>query len=163
MPLGSLSNYISKNKEMPWSDRHQIMLDIAEGMAFLHSDSQLDGTAKQELFHQDMKSGNVLLTVSNNALRGKISDFGLAFLRDLSGGDASSNVQLNGGTKHYQAPELYKRDAQFNKKADGIFTSLISSIRRRSRIYGDCYTARTNGSFGIPTHYYNSRINFGQG
>ena len=121
MPLGSLSNYIKKTKGMPWTDRHRIMLDITEGMAFLHSNSQIDGKAKQELFHQDLKSGNVLLTVTDNVLRGKISDFGLAFLRDMtSGGDDSSNVKLNGGTKHYQAPELFKRNAKFNKKADGI-------------------------------------------
>jgi serine/threonine protein kinase len=121
MPLGSLSSFISKNKAMPWHDRFQIMQDISEGMAFLHSDTQLDGKAKQELWHQDLKSGNVLLTVQDKVLRGKISDFGLAFLR-AELGDASSNVQLNGGTKHYQAPELFLRNAKFTKKCDGSYS-----------------------------------------
>lgn len=125
MPLGSLSSYISRNKKMPWSDRYQIMADISEGMAFLHSDTKDDGNAKQELFHQDMKSGNVLLTVSDNKLRGKISDFGLAFLREMTTGDASSNVKLNGGTKSYQAPELFTRNAKFSKKADVFAAGIV--------------------------------------
>jgi hypothetical protein len=38
MPLGSLQSYIKKNKtdEIDRVDRHQLMLDICEGMAFFH-------------------------------------------------------------------------------------------------------------------------------
>jgi hypothetical protein len=80
MPLGSLQSYIKKNKtdEIEWVDRHQLMLDICEGMAYLHSSIHPDGSQKAELFHQDLKSGNVLLEKVKGELRGKIGDFGLS-------------------------------------------------------------------------------------
>jgi hypothetical protein len=81
LPLGSLYDYIQKSKEgIPWTDRYQMMLDICEGMEFLHSNVYADGLTKNVLFHQDLKSGNVLLCMegSPDTLRGKISDFGLS-------------------------------------------------------------------------------------
>jgi serine/threonine protein kinase len=65
---------------MPWKERHQIMVDICKGMDFLHSDRFEDGSRKQVLFHQDLKSGNVLLCMKGSpaTLRGKICDFGLS-------------------------------------------------------------------------------------
>jgi serine/threonine protein kinase len=60
-----------------------MMLDICEGMAFLHSNVHAEKSAKQVLFHQDLKSANVLLTAEGGIIRGKIGDFGLScmFLR----------------------------------------------------------------------------------
>jgi hypothetical protein len=81
LPLGSLIDYIEKSKgDMCWTDRYQMMLDICEGMEFLHSKVYPDGSAKQVLFHQDLKSGNILLCMEGSpaSLRGKISDFGLS-------------------------------------------------------------------------------------
>jgi serine/threonine protein kinase len=38
LPLGSIYDYIRYTKgELLWADRHQMMLDICEGMEFLHS------------------------------------------------------------------------------------------------------------------------------
>jgi serine/threonine protein kinase len=81
LPLGSLYDYIGKTKGvMLWTDRYQMMLDICEGMEFLHSNVYADSSQKQVLFHQDLKSGNVLLCIegTSSTLRGKISDFGLS-------------------------------------------------------------------------------------
>jgi hypothetical protein len=81
LPLGSLYDYIAKSEGfIPWADRYQMMLDICEGMEFLHSNVYADGKTKKVLFHQDLKSGNVLLCKegSPSTLRGKISDFGLS-------------------------------------------------------------------------------------
>jgi hypothetical protein len=79
LPLGSLYEYIRISKGViPWTDRYQLMLDICEGMEFLHSSLYADGSKKLVLFHQDLKSGNVLLSMEGNVLRGKISDFGLS-------------------------------------------------------------------------------------
>jgi hypothetical protein len=81
LPLGSLYGYIQKSKgNYPWTDRYQMMLDICEGMEFLHSKVYADGSQKKVLFHQDLKSGNVLLAMEGSppTLRGKISDFGLS-------------------------------------------------------------------------------------
>jgi serine/threonine protein kinase len=80
MPGGSLITHIKKKKrDFLWCDRQQIMLDICEGMAYLHSSVNADGTPKPRVFHQDLKSANVLLSTSKDGkLRGKISDFGFS-------------------------------------------------------------------------------------
>jgi hypothetical protein len=81
LPLGSLYDFIANsNRVMCWTDRHQMMLDICEGMEFLHSNVYPDGSTKKVLFHQDMKSGNVLTCMEGTPpiIRGKISDFGLS-------------------------------------------------------------------------------------
>jgi hypothetical protein len=63
LPMGSLIDYIEKSKGvMCWTDRYQMMLDICEGMEFLHSNAYADGKLKQVLFHQDLKSGNGRIT-----------------------------------------------------------------------------------------------------
>jgi serine/threonine protein kinase len=81
LPLGSLYDYIANSKRnMPWTNRYQMMLDICEGMEFLHSNVYPDGSVKQVLFHQDLKSANILLCMEGSppTLRGKITDFGLS-------------------------------------------------------------------------------------
>jgi Leucine-rich repeat (LRR) protein len=81
LPWGSLYDYIGKTfGEMPWDARHQMMLDVCEGMAFLHSPVYASGKSKPILWHQDLKSANVLLAMEGNPpiIRGKISDFGLS-------------------------------------------------------------------------------------
>jgi serine/threonine protein kinase len=79
MPLGTLSTFIVKNREtMNWSTRYQMMLDICEGMAYLHSSTFADGKEKKEIIHQDLKSANVLLVEEEGIIRGKIGDYGLS-------------------------------------------------------------------------------------
>jgi serine/threonine protein kinase len=83
MPGGSLIAHIKTQKsKFKWADRLQIMLDVCEGMAYLHSPVNNDGhTVKPKVYHQDLKSGNVLLIIDKDGkLRGKIADFGLAGL-----------------------------------------------------------------------------------
>jgi serine/threonine protein kinase len=102
MPRGSLSSFMEGNKKtMRWSTRYQMMLDICEGMAFLHSPTHEDGTEKQELFHQDLKSANIMLVAEGGLIRAKIGDFGLSFLKKSD--DATEEVKYNGGTQCYQA------------------------------------------------------------
>jgi hypothetical protein len=79
MPCGALSSFIEENNNnMLWSTRYQMMIDICEGMAFLHSSVYADGSEKDELFHQDLKSANVLLIEVEGIIRAKIGDFGLS-------------------------------------------------------------------------------------
>jgi tRNA A-37 threonylcarbamoyl transferase component Bud32 len=79
MSHGALSTFIKENKKtMNWSTRYQMMLDICEGMAYLHSAINADGSEKKEIYHQDLKSPNVLLTEVDGIIRAKIGDFGLS-------------------------------------------------------------------------------------
>lgn len=110
MPLGTLSSHILENqKNLKWEFKKQMMLDLCEGMEFLHSCTYPTGKKKREVFHQDIKSQNVLLCKEEGVIRGKISDFGLALIRESLGEEDASTVAYNGGTKNYLAPELLTR------------------------------------------------------
>lgn len=54
MPEGTLEDYILKNKkiDLAWPIRYQLSVDIADGMAYLHSKKTPDGKKKRDLFHQ---------------------------------------------------------------------------------------------------------------
>ncbi|KAJ3190863.1 Leucine-rich repeat serine/threonine-protein kinase 2 [Irineochytrium annulatum] len=75
LELGSLKEYYRSNKMRPFADRINIALDVAEGMAFLHS-------RPKPIIHSDLKGANVLLTVQGTRLLAKVTDFGLAVAKD---------------------------------------------------------------------------------
>ena len=80
MPMGTLKNAIESRKfsQNSWADRYQILLDITEGGAFLHSSKTPLGSPKRVVLHQDLKSANVLLCMEDGQIRAKLADFGLA-------------------------------------------------------------------------------------
>lgn len=137
LPEGTLYDYIKQHPSMPWSERYWCAADVAEGMAFLHSKTMANGRKKDELFHQDLKTANILLLREKGGeLRAKISDFGLSVIKKHQVQDDSrgkhngssaytqmestpndtnvSFVQHVGGTRKYLAPEL-ERSAKFTK------------------------------------------------
>jgi serine/threonine protein kinase len=142
MPGGSLLSHIRDNsKEFKWSERYQMFLDICEGMTYLHDVTQPDGSVKPKIYHQDLKSANVLLLRDQHgALRGKISDFGLSALKNEQASNAvSSYVEVNGGTRCYQAPELFNQYASFSSKSDvyaaGIVLLELIALRPPNRLH----------------------------
>lgn len=58
-----------KDKAQKWKQRFDIIVGIAEGLAYLH------GGSKTRIIHRDIKGSNVLL---DENLAPKIADFGLA-------------------------------------------------------------------------------------
>lgn len=78
MEYGTLKLFIKENITIDWKQRYLFMIDIAEGMEYLHSKTTADGRPKPVLFHQDLKTDNVLLGIEHGELRAKISDFGMA-------------------------------------------------------------------------------------
>jgi LRR receptor-like serine/threonine-protein kinase FLS2 len=69
---------------LPWSLKGSLGLDIARGMAYIHSINQI---------HRDLKSGNVLITEQNRA---KISDFGtVRLLRSGRPGKSDTSFSLS--------------------------------------------------------------------
>lgn len=56
---------------LTWEVRHKIILGTAEGLAYLHEESQM------RIIHRDIKLSNVLL---NDDFTPKIADFGLVRL-----------------------------------------------------------------------------------
>jgi serine/threonine protein kinase len=116
MPLGTLRGVIKNNTLKSWKFRKQIMEDICEACAFLHSSYYPDGSPKRIILHQDLKSPNVLLLMEKGRMRAKIADFGLAFLKEITSDQSKSkSVAHNGGTLCYQAPELFNQTPKFSK------------------------------------------------
>jgi len=76
-----------------------IALDIANGMAYLHSRS---------VIHRDLKPSNVLLTLDHRA---KISDFGMSIA------DRGQELTAETGTYRYMAPEVIRHES-YSSNAD---------------------------------------------
>ena len=68
------------------------------------------------VYHRDLKPENLLLAGDSYTL--KLADFGLAALQGASGGDQSSLVATECGTKSYMAPEVMKRAPYDGSAAD---------------------------------------------
>ncbi|CAJ2640810.1 receptor-like cytoplasmic kinase 176 [Trifolium pratense] len=100
---GSLDNHLfnrsSNMKPLSWTVRMKIALDIAKGLAFLHSN-------EVEVIHGDIKTSNILIDSNYNA---KLSDFGLEKIRDKFGEVNSSLTLYIAMSQPYRyiAPEYY--------------------------------------------------------
>ncbi|VDI10084.1 spleen tyrosine kinase [Mytilus galloprovincialis] len=82
-PCGPLNSFLAKHKELKQSTVVQLMWQVAQGMAYLHSKNYV---------HRDLAARNVLLVSENSA---KISDFGMS-------------KALNIGNDYYKAQEAGK-------------------------------------------------------
>ncbi|XP_074264726.1 putative serine/threonine-protein kinase PBL19 [Silene latifolia] len=106
MPNKSLENHLFGQKlpPLPWIMRLRIMLEAAEGLAYLH-----EGMEVQVIF-RDFKSSNVLL---DENMKAKLSDFGMA--REGPTGDHTHVSTMPVGTYGYAAPEYVKTGHLKNK------------------------------------------------
>lgn len=86
--------------KLPFSDVVKIMLDVAEGLQYLHS-------LEPQIVHRDLASKNVLLTKS---LHAKIADLGLAKVFPHGAMFATAIP----GTPLYAAPETYPKKSGKN-------------------------------------------------
>lgn len=106
MPRGSLENHLFRRGSqppLPWSTRVAVAVDVARGIAFLHS---------RDVIFRDLKSSNVLLGPDHRA---KLSDFGLA-RAGPTGGKSHVSTRVV-GTRGYAAPE-YVATGHLSAKSD---------------------------------------------
>jgi hypothetical protein len=92
---------------LPLFEAVDIMLQIAQGMRYLHD---------ERMMHRDLKSKNVLVRVSSSGLQVKVTDFGLAKLTDNS-----RYTTRDVGTTRWRAPEVFEDDnnpGKYKKSAD---------------------------------------------
>ncbi|CAD6222403.1 unnamed protein product [Miscanthus lutarioriparius] len=108
MLRGSLENHLFRRATQPlsWPMRVSIAIDVARGLAFLHSRDD------SPVIFRDLKSSNVLL---DSDYRAKLSDFGLA--RNGPTGDKSHVTTRVVGTRGYAAPE-YIATGHLSTKSD---------------------------------------------
>ncbi|KAF9992758.1 hypothetical protein BGZ80_003365 [Entomortierella chlamydospora] len=91
--------------ELDWVEKKRIIVEVATGLAFLHS---------QGILHRDIKCENILLTEQRQA---KLCDFGLAKIMTLSASTGAGNRAVK-GTMGYIAPELIHKGPLYSTKSD---------------------------------------------
>ncbi|CAN8235731.1 unnamed protein product [Cochlearia groenlandica] len=104
----SLHDYLFVRKDVQplnWAKRFKILLGTAEGMAYLHEESNL------RIIHRDIKLSNILL---EHDFTPRIADFGLARLFPEDKTHISTAIA---GTLGYMAPEYVVR-GKLTEKAD---------------------------------------------
>ncbi|CAK8561983.1 unnamed protein product [Lathyrus sativus] len=126
VPNQSLYDYLSVRRicqPLSWEVRHKIILGIAEGLAYLHEESNV------RIIHRDIKLSNILL---EDDFTPKIADFGLARLFPEDNSHISTVVA---GTLGYMAPEYVIR-GKLTEKADvysfGVLVIEIVSGKKNS-------------------------------
>ncbi|XP_074577190.1 cysteine-rich receptor-like protein kinase 10 isoform X2 [Curcuma longa] len=141
VPNRSLDLYLYdpvRGKELRWGTRYKIISGIAQGLLYLHEESQI------KIIHRDLKASNILLDAEMNP---KISDFGLAKLFDGDQTQGTTNRVI--GTFGYMAPE-YAMHGKFSMKSDvfsfGVLVLEVLTGRKNSGSY-DSETAEDLLSF----------------
>jgi len=103
---GSLDNILGDDKKpFLWNpSRLQVAADITKGLYYVHG---------QDIWHRDLKSGNVLIYKDDTGLRAKLTDFGEAKVME-----ATSKTATKGrGTLSWMAPEVLSGE-KYTEKAD---------------------------------------------
>ena len=99
-PMGSLYKLLhSQTKEIPWSSRKTLAIDIASALLYLH---------KKNIQHRDLKSLNVLVSKQDEKLRASLTDFGLSVVKQETATTTKIGAQQSSGTLLWMAPELLR-------------------------------------------------------
>lgn len=108
MPNKSLEDHLFSKAfpSLPWQTRLQILLGAAQGLAYLHEESEA------QVIYRDFKSSNILL---DEDFKPKLSDFGLAREGPTAGHTHVSTAVV--GTYGYAAPE-YVQTGHLTTKSD---------------------------------------------
>ena len=129
MKHGSVDSFI-ENFEVSLEWKSQILLDVSNGMAYLHG---------QDIIHGDLKCQNILI---DNTFHAKISDFGLA--RNKQNPTIPLSRDQLKGTLVYIAPEYLSNPSMKKSEKFDVYGFAISSweIVSGKRAYND-YSVRT--------------------
>ncbi|KAF9779787.1 kinase-like domain-containing protein [Thelephora terrestris] len=101
MPNGTLTNYVSKN---PSANRIALLLDVAEGLNYLHASHTI---------HGDLKGPNILIKSDGHAC---LADFGLASI--AQGNNSVVAADVHGYSPRWTAPEILEGADKITREAD---------------------------------------------
>ena len=104
---------------MDFQQRSEIIIGIAEGVAYLHDNN---------IIHQDIKPGNILIKCIDPVMVPKLTDFDLSKFLDE---DAETSVMgTNVGTNAFRAPEFFNRTGgrlRYHRNVD-IYTCALTFL-----------------------------------
>ena len=106
----SLSRFLeecSSRQNLTLSNKTHILLQVAEGIVFLHS---------KDLIHGDLTASNILLAFTGKNTTAKISDFGVS--RMIAPVQETSTIPI--GTESYMPPEIYEDPPRLSPKVDSF-------------------------------------------
>lgn len=147
MENGSLEERLFCRKDtppLPWVVRFQIAVEVASGLAFLHS------SKPEPIVHCDLKPGNILL---DRNYVSKIGDVGLAQLLPDVVPDSVTQYgdSVLSGTLHYMDPE-YQRTGIIRPKSDvyafGVIILQLLTARHPKGLIFAVENAIRSGCFG---------------
>ncbi|KAL5536293.1 hypothetical protein ACEPAF_114 [Sanghuangporus sanghuang] len=113
-----LRTFVSRHSGCPLDTRARMMLDVAQGLWYLH-------TLSPPIVHRDIKASNIFVKEENRALVACIADFGSAKFAFNSEYDVSSSTRT--GMFHWIAPEQLQ-DQESGKNDSPICASDIWSF-----------------------------------
>jgi len=106
----SLTEFLARRKKgsPPRHQSLQILLDVIEGLQYLHK--------KKQVVHRDLSSNNILLTAN---LHAKIADFGSARLLETSKGwKTATALSMQPGTQDFMPPEALQQNPRYSVSVD---------------------------------------------
>ncbi|KAL8518645.1 hypothetical protein ACS0TY_009842 [Phlomoides rotata] len=113
---GDLHQHLKEKGALSPSTAINFALDIARGMAYLHSEPNV-------VIHRDLKPRNVLL-VNTNADHLKVGDFGLSKIIRVQHSHDVYKLTGETGSYRYMAPEVFKH-RKYDKKVDVFSFAMI--------------------------------------
>ena len=132
----SLSRLLHRTKTLPFHVEVNIVHDIAQALAYLHS-------FKPPIVHRDISSNNILL---NDSCRAKLTDLGVA--KVAKGSFLSWDDTPAPGTLAYMPPEVRKIPADLTPAMD-IFAIGINMIQIRTHKFPRPGPEYTSGRLGF--------------
>ena len=125
MPNGSLFDVLHSKQALSWPLRHRIILEMAQGLSYLHA---------ANVIHRDLKSMNVLM---DEHLHPKLADFGLSKVKT----ETRRTTKVGGGEKGtvaWMSPELFGLRPKYGQASDiYAFAMVVWEVAAREMPYED--------------------------
>ncbi|XP_055007622.1 dual specificity testis-specific protein kinase 2 [Boleophthalmus pectinirostris] len=142
---GNLEQLLDSNKQLSWPMRVKLALDIASGLAYLHS---------KGVFHRDLTSKNCLIKCEENGYSAVVGDFGLAEKIPTNTAEAEKLTVV--GSPFWMAPEVL-RGERYNEKAD-VFSYGIVLCEIIARVQADPDFLPRTENFGLDYHTFQHMV-----